>query len=1612
MLTLEGLEDCEVYICDTSAQVFCDLCKRCTILLGPCESSVFVRDCDHCSIWVASQQFRTNTANSCTFHLYSMTEPIIETSTNLSFSPWSAQYPMCKAHFERAKLKPQRNLWNAIYDFSGVKGKANWSILPFGEIEELTVEIDEAAEVAASPDSPFEPIAYEQLIADPVASVESCGSNVHNAPQTRPAIPPKPAASTKIKQRAARDAGMVSASVHKLHVTIERAEGLQHLNYVGDAPWVSCEVKHFEKRAAPSKCATKALHKTLDPVWNETHVFEHWCVGEPVAFTVYDKGWFGSKSEGAVEVASTQFWPHGYAGEVTLGGKAHSKLFVRIFPDSVEDPTRSCGVAQGGIKHAHDQSAAARAVAAPSATDSAREQHHQDGHAGMVAADKSQVEAHQTHTRDQHHQDGHVGALAADKSQVEAHQTHTRDLHLESGARAARAPTSREIEEKEKAQPQAKEWTLEVKVKNAVGLKHLNFLGDAFWVLGEVHHIVKGEKVSKFCTNEVPSKTLEPVWNETHKLHNYHEGDSLDFTVYDMGKLGSKIEGKVNVPAAKFFPNGFEGALPVTGLTDAKLFLEISVCPIPEKKRDLEQAALGGVGDAASAPRGGSSDATAGNGRDLDLQVEVLAADPRSKISEHESKSRDLEETAKIPSQAKYWTLKILVKSAVGLKHLNYMGDSMWVLGEVHHAAKGEKAISLRTREVASKTLEPVWNETHHFNHFHEGDSLEFTVYDKGMLGSKVEGKVTIPPAKFFPNGFEGALPLAGLDHASLSLAITVCPCEDLDQNLAHVALGGADDAVSFSNAPRAALSPVAVANVRHQSDPLGAEESTKLEKPADIVDARHQSEPFAVEGSSKVEKPANTVDARHRREPLAAEGSTKVEKPANTVDARTTVAKSGAAPKAPIRKLTVTVMNAIGLKHLNFVGDNPWVACEVKHTEKKEKPSKFSTKALHKTLEPAWNEVHVLDWHEGEALEFTVYDKGLLGSKTEGKVSVDSAKFFPTAFEGALSLAGLECAKLFVRIAADLVQDPHKGHVEPGGAAHSADVVRHETHVGIAPALQSESPLHSPLSASHVSEASFSTDKLQLLGLGTADLVPPTTSPTGDSRPSPTGRTSSESLLSPQAPKEGVAAKRDIYLNYLAKHPDDAAANANLGYVLRPGEVVTIGGRTYNQVDLFLKAIEVDPANARAHADLATALEGGDGKPEGSVLIRGDRFGPKKLYIVALTINPQLTKVYSKLARLLTENEFVTVDNVRVNAEDLRRKGQELEARAGRGDRNKDLYLRAIEMDRNDALSYVDLASVMAPEEVIQVGSHSYNRRGLLSRAIELDNRCARAYAALAAELPPSENVVVRGRQCDRKELYIIALELEPQLSHANWALAKLLEPGERVTISGQSLGVAELEARSGNNLSAKTAGETSTIPVHLAPPAKACPSISPRKPLSPKKPERGTDPTNKAQGGDLMSMFANKVMSGAAKQTDLARKACGGSTSPSADVAGARKSPESDVAAKTTRFVAETKRRIMLDDSSDEEDARRDVLQRHKDAAGPSPSAMGKRPQISPARSAAAARGMANKDSSDSDEAAAAQALRAKWAAHGHATGSGGLITGALARAALRAQDSDDSD
>eukprot|EP00435_Cladocopium_sp_Y103_P040789 s216_g11.t1 len=103
---LEDCTGCTCLICDKSEEFKVDALTNCRVLIGPCRSSTFIRNCENCTFWVATKQFRVRDCSHCTFYLHCHTEPVIEASKGYLDGPERLEYELYGyAHQERAPRK-------------------------------------------------------------------------------------------------------------------------------------------------------------------------------------------------------------------------------------------------------------------------------------------------------------------------------------------------------------------------------------------------------------------------------------------------------------------------------------------------------------------------------------------------------------------------------------------------------------------------------------------------------------------------------------------------------------------------------------------------------------------------------------------------------------------------------------------------------------------------------------------------------------------------------------------------------------------------------------------------------------------------------------------------------------------------------------------------------------------------------------------------------------------------------------------------------------------------------------------------------------------------------------------------------------------------------------------------------------------------------------------------------------------------------------------------------------------------------------------------------------------------------------------------------------------
>ncbi|CAG9466289.1 unnamed protein product [Pedinophyceae sp. YPF-701] len=145
----EDLHDCTVHLLDTTSQVQIDDCVNCTFVIGPCAGSIFVRDCQSCTLSAASQQLRTRGCTGLDLRLHCASQPSIETSTDVRVAPLDVTYAGLDDQFASAGLDAADNKWDRVYDFSPPDdGSLNYTLVDPASQSVRTIEMSDMGDFA------------------------------------------------------------------------------------------------------------------------------------------------------------------------------------------------------------------------------------------------------------------------------------------------------------------------------------------------------------------------------------------------------------------------------------------------------------------------------------------------------------------------------------------------------------------------------------------------------------------------------------------------------------------------------------------------------------------------------------------------------------------------------------------------------------------------------------------------------------------------------------------------------------------------------------------------------------------------------------------------------------------------------------------------------------------------------------------------------------------------------------------------------------------------------------------------------------------------------------------------------------------------------------------------------------------------------------------------------------------------------------------------------------------------------------------------------------------------------------------------------------------------
>lgn len=120
----------------------------------------------------------------------------------------------------------------------------------------------------------------------------------------------------------------------RVSVKIIGAQGLRHTDWYGRSdPYCVCEVQ--SDTITKTRFQTAVVLNERGPVWDEEHVIDRYSIGDSLNFTVMEKAMWpkGDECLGAARLPSSQFYPHGYRGQLQLddaGNGVNATLQVSI----------------------------------------------------------------------------------------------------------------------------------------------------------------------------------------------------------------------------------------------------------------------------------------------------------------------------------------------------------------------------------------------------------------------------------------------------------------------------------------------------------------------------------------------------------------------------------------------------------------------------------------------------------------------------------------------------------------------------------------------------------------------------------------------------------------------------------------------------------------------------------------------------------------------------------------------------------------------------------------------------------------------------------------------------------------------------------------------------------------------------------------------------------------------------------------------------------------------------------------------------------------------------------------------------------------------------------
>merc|ERR1712150_152340 len=153
-VSLRDLRGCRILVFDMIGALHCRSLSRCEIVIGAVSSSALLHDCRECVITLATKQLRVHDSEEVSFHLHTLSGPVIEHCKRILVSPFDVWYSELEKHWLSAALgaPPQHvaetstGAWADVQDFNWLRRQAspNWCVVPV-ELRRDAVQFSDTA---------------------------------------------------------------------------------------------------------------------------------------------------------------------------------------------------------------------------------------------------------------------------------------------------------------------------------------------------------------------------------------------------------------------------------------------------------------------------------------------------------------------------------------------------------------------------------------------------------------------------------------------------------------------------------------------------------------------------------------------------------------------------------------------------------------------------------------------------------------------------------------------------------------------------------------------------------------------------------------------------------------------------------------------------------------------------------------------------------------------------------------------------------------------------------------------------------------------------------------------------------------------------------------------------------------------------------------------------------------------------------------------------------------------------------------------------------------------------------------------------------------------------